>query len=927
MDRREFILKTGLAAAGGIAGGALAGCAGTPGLTPGAARGEVGSAVTIVRDPSDPVVAAAAAQWALEQLRAAFAAQGFFVRVVSSLDDSPPGALCIVATNNRSGLGRNSGAVLAASEPEALALSPGKVGARDLFVASGADARGLSYALTELADAVAIGKGVYSALPPSADPTRLKPLAESPANRIRSVMRMFVTDVEDKAWYGDRNFWTNYLDLLALQRFNRFNLAFGLGYDAPTGVRDSYLYFAYPFLLSVPGYNVAATNLPDAERDQNFAMLRFISDEAARRGLDFQLGLWTHAYKLTNSPNANHVITGLTDATLAPYARDALAIILKECPNITGVTFRIHGESGIPEGSYDLWRTVFDGCVRSGRRVELDMHAKGMDQETIDVALGTGLPVTISPKFSAEHMGLPYHQAAIRQTEMPKAARGGGAFAQSNGARSFLRYSYGDLLAEDRKYGIFHRIWPGTQRVLLWGDPVFAAGYSRAGSFCGSLGQEIFDPLSFKGRKGSGLPGHRDGYADATLRAPGYDFDKFRYSFRVWGRLLYNPNAQPQSWLRFLQKELFGGADAAYYSLGHASRILPLITTAHLPAAANNNYWPEMYENMSILDSAALDPKPEPYGASETPSPRRFGTVSPLDPQLFLRIEDFVDELLKPDVKPSGKYTPVEVAQWLEDLALAAEGKLGEALNSVPDRQSGPARRLAMDVSIQIGLGRFFAKKMRAAVLYAMFERTGNPVPLIAATRNYNSARKSWADFVDIIGASYVTNLTYGDAWFQRGTWADRLKLIDQDIAAMQQRTPPPPTVTTITDQGMDLLIRTTEGPPPARPAPGVAHATPVPFRRGTPIPLALNTVEGQAPPLQAIVHYRHTQQAESWRALGLVRDAAGFSAQIPADYTDSPYALTYYFELHDAAGRIALFPGLNSTLANPPYFTVRQVS
>ena len=108
---------------------------------------------------------------------------------------------------------------------------------------------------------------------------------------------------------------------------------------------------------------------------------------------------------MANSPNANHVITGLTPQTQAPYARDALAIILKECPNITGVTFRIHGESGVPEGSYDLWRTIFDGCVRSGRPVELDMHAKGMDQPTMDVALATGLPVTISPKFSAEHHG------------------------------------------------------------------------------------------------------------------------------------------------------------------------------------------------------------------------------------------------------------------------------------------------------------------------------------------------------------------------------------------------------------------------------------------------------------------------------------------------------------------------------------------
>ena len=44
--------------------------------------------------------------------------------------------------------------------------------------------------------------------------------------------------------------------MLATQRFNRFNLGLGLGYDFLRQVTDAYFLFAYPFLLSVPGYNV-----------------------------------------------------------------------------------------------------------------------------------------------------------------------------------------------------------------------------------------------------------------------------------------------------------------------------------------------------------------------------------------------------------------------------------------------------------------------------------------------------------------------------------------------------------------------------------------------------------------------------------------------------------------------------------------------
>ena len=83
--------------------------------------------------------------------------------------------------------------------------------------------------------------------------------------------------------------------------------------------------------MSLPDYSgVIAKNLPDAERDSNLQMLKFISDECARRGLQFQLGLWSHAYAY--GPGANYPIEGLTEANHAAYCRDALASILKTLP-------------------------------------------------------------------------------------------------------------------------------------------------------------------------------------------------------------------------------------------------------------------------------------------------------------------------------------------------------------------------------------------------------------------------------------------------------------------------------------------------------------------------------------------------------------------------------------------------------------------
>ena len=86
---------------------------------------------------------------------------------------------------------------------------------------------------------------------------------------MRGIGRLFCSDLEDKPWYNDRAFWQRYLTMLAAQRFNRFHLALGLGYDFARGIRDSYFYFPYPFFLAVPGYGVRAVGLPDAERDNN----------------------------------------------------------------------------------------------------------------------------------------------------------------------------------------------------------------------------------------------------------------------------------------------------------------------------------------------------------------------------------------------------------------------------------------------------------------------------------------------------------------------------------------------------------------------------------------------------------------------------------------------------------------------------------
>jgi len=877
---------------------------GSPALS-GADRG-----ISLISDPDDPISASPPVAWARQELSAAITQTGTAVRQFSSVVQAPQPDRTIVIAGARSALAveavKDIG-VAAPSAPESLAVVQANYKGRSILLVCGADARGLTYALLELADRIRHGENPIDVV------ANQKSLTEQPFNEVRSIGRLFVSDVQDKPWFNDREMWLAYFSVLATQRINRFSLNLGIGFDFLQHVTDSYFLFAYPFLLQVPGYDVRAVNLPDAERDHNLEMLQFISREAVARGIDFQLGIWTHGYQWADTPRSNYTISGLTPENHAAYSRDALAALLKACPDISGITLRTHGESGVREGSYGFWRTVFDGVPKSGRRVEIDLHPKGLDQKMIDSALATGMPVRLSPKYWAEHMGLPYQQSAIRELEMPREPpRDGTFFALSTGSRIFTRYGYADFLRENRPYSLIYRIWPGTHRFLLWGDPVSTAAHARAFQFCGSNGVELYEPLSFKGRRGSGLPGSRCAYADATLN-PVRDWEKYLYTYRVWGRLLYNPNTDPDVWRRYLRKDFSDRLPAVEGALGAATRIIPLITTAHLPSAANDTYGPEFYTNQSIVDAN----KYSPYG--DTPAPKVFGNVSPLDPELFARTNDFAAELFKGE--HGAKYSPIEVAQWLEDLSASAATHLVEA-EKESARSTPEFRRFSADVKIQIGIGRFFAAKLRAAILYAIYEQSRDRTALEHATKIYSEARDTWKDFTNDATGMYAKDITYGPRPYQRGQWTDRMAAIEDDVAEMAKRLEG---VQSTTDRSENVSAAIAEAL--GRPRREVIQCNHVPPRNFVPkeeLPIVVTMAQSQVP-ISVLLRYRHVNQAERYQSLEMQLNGAKIEAAIPASYTDSVFPIQYYFELRTNQ-RAWLYPGFDADLNNQPYFVVRSV-
>ena len=94
---------------------------------------------------------------------------------------------------------------------------------------------------------------------------------------------------------------------------------------------------------------------------------------------------------------------------------------------------------------------------------------------------------------------------------------------------------------------------------------------------------------------------------------------KYLYTYRIWGRMLYNPDTPREVWQRYLRTEFGPAARDCEIALGHASRVMLLITTAHTPSCSNNGYWPDRLEAID-QDLADMEKQSQQQPAAPNPS-------------------------------------------------------------------------------------------------------------------------------------------------------------------------------------------------------------------------------------------------------------------------------------------------------------------
>jgi hypothetical protein len=868
--------------------------------------------ISLVITPDDSIANGIPSNWAVAELKKALESRGSKVDLV----DKPELAngFCVLVAGTNSVLAKNiinKQKVEIPAKPESLCILQAELDKKPILLVAGTDERGLVYALTELADRVNCIQTNEAALEFN------KAVIEQPASKVRSVLRGFSSELEDKPWFYDKEYWMEYLDLLAYSRINRLNFSTGMAYNSVRGVTDGYMVFPYPFFVQVPGFDVTVSGLSDEERKKNLEILKFVGKEAAKRAIQFHFGIWTLAYdwdqgdKKFHSPNATYKTHGLNENTHPEYCKNALSILLQEVPEISGITFRVHEESGVSLGTSNFWETQFSAIANCGRKVEIDMHAKNMEEETLYAALATKQPVVVSPKFCGEHLGLPYHQASIRDYEMlqvDKLLDKGEGLLEGN--RKFTRYGYADMLSENRTWDVVYRIWPGTQRFLLSADPELFSGYGKTAAFCGAAGFELCEPLHFKGRRNTGVEGGRCGYADVSLN-PRFDFEKYNYFYRVWGRLAFNPDTNPGIWRRALNKDFGKAALDIENALAQVTRVLPLFYMAHAVSANCEIYLPEIYQNSFMTGDRNW-----PY---DTQAPKTFGTISPIDPQLFQSPNECAEALIQ-DIN-TGKYSPIEVAGWLENIAASASASISNAEKTLANNSEKPSfRRIEEDVLILIGLARFFAAKLRSGVLWQIYMLSGNLDTGNKAVELYADGRNVWAKMAERAKTIYKLKLSFGP----QGHWIDRIPSFDEDISDMKNLLKTPIKPTTVVKEDLVKKAISITLAEVRRPKVEGFHENKDNYEAGKPHPIEIKITNKCK---RVELYYRQVNQSKRWQTNELEFDGGSFKGEIPANYTSSRFPLQYYFKIEMDSNEKVLFPAFNESLSNVPYYVLRKTN
>ncbi|NQU23787.1 MAG: hypothetical protein HQ567_21105 [Candidatus Nealsonbacteria bacterium] len=762
-------------------------------------------------------------------------AKGAIVIVAGLATGSDPAAELVTARN-----------VAVPDTAEALVIRHIQLKGKPALLVAGADDRGLMYAELDVADR--IGWAADRSEPLS----EVRNAVEKPHMPERSLSIYTMHQKTFEEFFFDEEYWADYLDMLARNRFNTFALLFGYenwGYFSPP----------YPYFFDVEGYaDVKVVGLTKEQQQKNLKALNRLIEMTHERGLDITIGIWDHIYRggvqgptdRAGKPTPG-IVWGVTADNLVPYTKAALTRFLKEVPDVDAIQFRMHGESGLRRSEMEgFWTDVYRIMKQHGEHVRFDARAKNFPDSLIDRALEIGVDFRLCTKFWMEQMGLPFHPTHVHP-----------------GNQHDRRHGYADMLRYPKRYDMHWRIWSGgTTRVFLWGDPEYVRRLAASTQIYPGGGFEITAPMATK------MQDHPHEAEPFELLTPphryyDWEYERYWHFFQCFGRVGYNPKTPPEVWQREFQRRF--GKEAAPFvekALHRASQILPRAVAycypyRHFPTTRG---WVERQRQEDL-----------PVYAKSLPS----------DTQQFLSPDQAAKNIL--EGIDSAKILPRESSAWFARAAADVLDAVEQAEKQIGEHRSKEFNSTMVDLRMLAALAMYHSQRAKAGVSWALYDRCNHLGALNAAIRHETDATDAWAKMVEAAGDVYHDDIMMGRRGSDlSGHWRDELVKLKAGLEKLRQE-------------------RENYRPTTPKETPWIAH---VPRRRAMPGKelLLRATVNGRDPIARVRVGYRHAE-GETVYVDTLRVGQFLYCAAIPADKVTA--GLNYFIEATDDADRKATFP------------------
>ena len=507
----------------------------------------------------------------------------------------------------------------------------------------------------------------------------------------------------------DLDFWKEYLDSIAKQRYNVLSL---------------WNRHPFPTLVKVPGYeDVALDDVYDKDgklikkmtHAEKVAFWQKVMDYADDRGIEVWWYVWNiHVY---GSEDTKHGLTDSpTNATTKDYIRKSVTQLFLTYPKLTGLGM-CPGENFADKNKDHDFKEQW--CW--------DVYGEGiLDYKKLNPARKIGFVhrywLTDFKYIGDRFKKLPdgydleykYSKARLYSAPNPPFAKEDVLDVTPAGMKTWWNLRNDDIF------------------LVRWGDPEYVKqavlNFPSDGRTAGYVwGSDRFCWGRESASKNPTSPRQLEN-------------DKHWYSFLLWGRLGYDPETSPQL-LRGLLKHRFHLADAGalYDSWQSASQIIPLVNrTRYVP-------WDFMWWVEGCRGNL-LDKSIQGFHTVNIFLDERWGGM---ENSGIIGIPDYVS-----GKKTSGT-TPLQVATQLDELA----EKAFKGISGINAGDNVELRETLGDIRAQVRLGQYYAAKIRGTVALGLFRKTGKTEYQKDAIAHLKNALTAWRNYAKELDASYTNKL------------------------------------------------------------------------------------------------------------------------------------------------------------------------